>query len=533
MSSVEEKIFQVIEKNGKVIDLSALANDYKNHWGKPLPKPSTGKISSWLKRFKCLTIHKHAGKCYIGLKETCERIQSTLLNNGGALTLVNLCTTYEQMYNEQIPIPKCFDQISFLKGFEDISVVCEPNAAPQIILSKLDDQDNQSFSGVISSELDHAGVISSELDLAEVLSKETIEQRLSIYCEILEDDTIVVALKGPNICAVIDCETIGQKAGFTIEQYIKKSGQVCLVHGLFEHLNIFDTIGLKYENDYFFDTQLAMELLTGNTSSTLVELANHLKTPTHLDNSMFKKNEVERPFDINNSVIRNLIKKINVLSEVAEALPDQIDEDKFEYVMTASTARSKRGYRDTRFILDKDYMMCSYELALCLYSMESISQCMKLEFHNEVESVLELLPHLMKEELIRLGTEHITDLSLDTKRVPHVWWKGERRWLTCKMEQNPENTSFDSHENLVESSDLQGILDKVGEFGSDNRGGIEGALHRISCIRNRKRDIIGLTIRFGRHVSGNVDMIRDILCGSSKKSILFLGEVSNIKHFTF
>lgn len=33
----------------------------------------------------------------------------------------------------------------------------------------------------------------------------------------------------------------------------------------------------------------------------------------------------------------------------------------------------------------------------------------------------------------------------------------------------------------------------VGEFGDDNRAGIEGTLHRISAIRSRKGGIVGLT----------------------------------------
>jgi stage III sporulation protein SpoIIIAA len=43
--------------------------------------------------------------------------------------------------------------------------------------------------------------------------------------------------------------------------------------------------------------------------------------------------------------------------------------------------------------------------------------------------------------------------------------------------------------------------------GGDNRAGIQGTLHRISCIRNRRGTIVGLTCRVGRAVTGQVDMI--------------------------
>ena len=42
-------------------------------------------------------------------------------------------------------------------------------------------------------------------------------------------------------------------------------------------------------------------------------------------------------------------------------------------------------------------------------------------------------------------------------------------------------------------------------FGDDNRAGIGRTLHRISAIRNRRGEIVGLTCRVGRAVRGTVD----------------------------
>ena len=61
----------------------------------------------------------------------------------------------------------------------------------------------------------------------------------------------------------------------------------------------------------------------------------------------------------------------------------------------------------------------------------------------------------------------------------------------------------------------------MGEFGGDNRAGVEGTLHRISGIRNRRGSVVGLTCRVGRAVTGHVDMIRDLL--GQGQSLLFLG----------
>ena len=59
--------------------------------------------------------------------------------------------------------------------------------------------------------------------------------------------------------------------------------------------------------------------------------------------------------------------------------------------------------------------------------------------------------------------------------------------------------------------DLDAAALALGDFGGDNRAGVEGTLHRISAIRNRRGAVVGLTCRVGRAVTGHIDMIRDIL----------------------
>lgn len=61
---------------------------------------------------------------------------------------------------------------------------------------------------------------------------------------------------------------------------------------------------------------------------------------------------------------------------------------------------------------------------------------------------------------------------------------------------------FDTHNQFlpgkVTREELDAIISRVGDFADDNRAGIEGTLHRISAIRNRRGEIIGLTCRVGR-----------------------------------
>ena len=73
----------------------------------------------------------------------------------------------------------------------------------------------------------------------------------------------------------------------------------------------------------------------------------------------------------------------------------------------------------------------------------------------------------------------------------------------------------------VRAEDLQAVVHELGEFGDDNRAGIARTLHRISCIRNRREEIVGLTMRVGRAVYGSVQVIDDLV--HSGQSILLLG----------
>ncbi len=97
--------------------------------------------------------------------------------------------------------------------------------------------------------------------------------------------------------------------------------------------------------------------------------------------------------------------------------------------------------------------------------------------------------------------------------------------LVLDLGRQPEARFPDSGEFLsdlpVTREDIAYVVARVGRFGKDNRAGIERTLHRISAIRNRVGDVIGLTCRVGRAVFGTVDILRDVI--ESGASILLLG----------
>ena len=107
--------------------------------------------------------------------------------------------------------------------------------------------------------------------------------------------------------------------------------------------------------------------------------------------------------------------------------------------------------------------------------------------------------------------ESLSDIVLDIGRRPHCWVHNSRVFL-C-----------DDEFKLVKSTEIDEISAKLGRFGSDNRAGLNGQLHRFSAMRDRDDQIAGITMRVGRTVNGNAAMLMDLLMGSDK-SILILGE---------
>ncbi|KAK8939192.1 hypothetical protein KSP39_PZI010978 [Platanthera zijinensis] len=74
---------------------------------------------------------------------------------------------------------------------------------------------------------------------------------------------------------------------------------------------------------------------------------------------------------------------------------------------------------------------------------------------------------------------------------------------------------------FISVEDILHATSQVGDFAADNRAGISRTLHRISGIRNRKGEIIGLTCRVGRAVTGSANLLRDLV--KDRGSLLLIG----------
>jgi len=126
---------------------------------------------------------------------------------------------------------------------------------------------------------------------------------------------------------------------------------------------------------------------------------------------------------------------------------------------------------------------------------------------DDLEALLATLPPDTHDAVNRLDNRsELLEIVMDLGRLP------EGRF--------PEGEVILS-KSPVTYADLEYVVEHIGEFGDDNRAGIERTLHRISAIRNRKGRIVGLTCRIGRAVLGSIALIRDIV--EQGQSILILG----------
>jgi stage III sporulation protein SpoIIIAA len=126
---------------------------------------------------------------------------------------------------------------------------------------------------------------------------------------------------------------------------------------------------------------------------------------------------------------------------------------------------------------------------------------------DDLDQLLDVLPDFISSPLKQHPRrEQLVEIILDIGRRPEARFSNSTGYLSYRT---------------IVWQDLDYILKRLGKFSGDNRAGIEKTLHRISSIRNRKGNVIGLTCRVGRAIFGTVSIIRDLL--EQKRSILLLG----------
>jgi stage III sporulation protein SpoIIIAA len=331
---------------------------------------------------------------------------------------------------------------------------------------------------------------------------------------------------------VLDCHVLGARV--VTEQL---AGVLCseqplkIFHDLHQDASALRRVGgLDVPLQGVLDLQLLCEALTGNRHMGMNAALEHLECPQHPGKEFAKKRMSSdvgmwerRPLRADD--VDYAAADAFLLCDAYQAALNAMEHGEIQrsQLIMASQARAasaaaNEGRRAVAF--DKtcdDFLIASAELLMHLrpegmLSLEAPRLC--FEWHK----VVGLLPKQVATQLAtpyREGAplvESVSDLVLDRDRRPYVWTTDQERvWL------GDEKAS-------VTLNDVTEIERSIGGFGSDNRAGLSGELHRISRILDRSgTETTGLTLRMGRSVKGVAETLTDVLLGTDK-SVLLLGE---------
>ena len=125
---------------------------------------------------------------------------------------------------------------------------------------------------------------------------------------------------------------------------------------------------------------------------------------------------------------------------------------------------------------------------------------------DNLDELLAVLPAELSDAIAESERPELLEIVLDLGRRPEARFLGRYQYL---------------RENVVTRDELDAIESKIGAFGDDNRAGLPATLHRISAMRNRRGQIVGMTLRVGRAVTGIIDILRDLI--ESGQSLLLMG----------
>lgn len=122
----------------------------------------------------------------------------------------------------------------------------------------------------------------------------------------------------------------------------------------------------------------------------------------------------------------------------------------------------------------------------------------------ERKAFLQVLPKKVLEEVIcHEGLETVVEVVMDVGRPAVLRYRGhDGVYVHLRLEAT------------ISSGDLQSVCSQL-QFSPKGRAVISSSLHRVSALRDSFGAVIGLTVRCGRHVSGCLAPIEDLVRGGS------------------
>mmetsp|Transcript_19182 Transcript_19182/g.47747 ORF Transcript_19182/g.47747 Transcript_19182/m.47747 type:complete len:745 (-) Transcript_19182:994-3228(-) len=367
-------------------------------------------------------------------------------------------------------------------------------------------------------------------------------------CKNACDDLQLLQIATNQNVYLVDCAQIGQDKVRSLLEPILWTTGLKLVHDLHELappiqkcFGSVTRIGLFHR---MIDTQLLCELLWRNPSMGLNEFLSKLDLPKHAGREFFEERQKagfnpwsKRP--IAKQSLEHAAMEVYSLQKSATKILhlQKNDKQRFEQLLSASKTRAIQSignpnFRTLCFDIHQGYARATTE-SMREFRPSDGFYGEPLAVEANVCEILSILPPVYSAKFVidlcsnandsvanesqqerSLPIANLSDIALDVGRRAHCWMSNSRISL-C-----------DDSDKLVEQQELENIISHLGNFGSDNRAGLDtkGSLHRFSAMRDRDRNITGVTIRIGRNVRGNASMLIDLLMHHKNKSVLILGE---------
>ncbi|CAB9506700.1 AAA [Seminavis robusta] len=356
---------------------------------------------------------------------------------------------------------------------------------------------------------------------------------VTVSCEGAPDDLHVIQIGTESITYIFDCVKLGTKAVCAVLSNLFKSDRVIKAFHDVHHtaVALAKIGGIAEPLKNLLDTQIAMEALTGVSTMSFNRMLRQLGIAAHpITKALSRRKDKFCNRPISKELLSYAADHVDLLlvsaSTLIETLRDSPSTEKQELwssIQSASEMRAvmaveKDGRRSICFDVANQHNLSSLELLL-IQRPTDMYECLPLSYSNDAAGLLSLLPGELVENVSAIEFhEHVSSIMLDQGRPAMAWFDDHQR------------VNLGQKDRLVTASDIETVANSVDGFKQDgDLAGLNGQLHCISAVRNPKQELIGLTMRVGRHVTGVAAMISDLLFADPSKSILFIGEAGSGK----
>jgi stage III sporulation protein SpoIIIAA len=393
------------------------------------------------------------------------------------------------------------------------------------LLSKCDSKENKDVTPYVFVE--------TALQLTEALHNLAAEKQCltpdgkTIFAVDLEGNNVVetIQIATDRSVIIVDCRAIGrEKIGSALADILSSDQCVKLMHDVRQDSILLLECGLKLNG--ILDTQLVAEAAFGLPFIGLNPFLERIDLPTNPEKrKMGHQMNVENrdPFEhrpIQHEDLLYAAYDVSCLIQSKAYIWSKFQNSSIEKLMVASSLRVKDALqygarRPICFDRKNNFRMCSSAIFRALDGANAYFGD-PTKIVTNLDNVVSLLPHDIGESLRddAFLKENVSDIVLDLGRRPQCMIPGERR---------------DLHSRGIASKDIEEIVSKLESgFGRDGRAAMPGSLNRVSAMRGKAGEILGITIRIGRTIQNRADLLFDFLLGT-EKSVLILGKPASGK----